>query len=73
MKTGDDRISIGQVNSEKDLGVSSEHINTKIKIANVNLEITTRIFKYLEKEIMNLFKSLVRPHSEYASSVWSSI
>ena len=81
MKTDYERIPIEQVNSEKDLGVIidsslkySKNINSKIRIANRNLWIVFRTFTNLDKEIcMNLFKSLVRPHLKYASSVWSPI
>ena len=66
---------------KKDLGVIidksltfKEHINSKIKLANRNLGLIFRTFAYLEKDIiMNLYKSLVRPHLEYASSVCSPV
>ena len=71
------------MDSEKDLGVIihvdksltfTEHINFKIKIANRNLGLIFRTFTYLDKDIfMNLYKSLVRPHLEYASSEWSTV
>ena len=81
MKKGQDSIPIEKVDSEKDLGVIidkdlkfSEHINSKIKIANRNLGLIFRTFTYLDKEMfLNLFKSVVRPHLEYASTVWSPV
>ena len=73
-------IPIEKVDSEKDLGVIidkdlkfSEHISSKIKTANRNLPppgLIFRTFTYLDKEMfLNLYKSVVRPHLGYASSV----
>ena len=78
---GQELISMEKVDSEKDWGAIidksltfKEHINSKIKIANRNLGLIFRSFTYLDKDIfMNLYKSLVRPHLEYASSVWSPV
>ena len=51
-----------------------EHINNKVSIANRNLGIIFRTFTYLDKEMfLNLYKSLVRPHLEYASPIWSPL
>ena len=79
MEKGQELIPIEKVDAEKDLSVIidksltfTEHINSKIKIANRNLGLIFQTFTYLDKDIfMNLYKSLVRPHLEYASSVWS--
>ena len=39
-----------------------------------NLGLIFRTFTYMDKDIfMHLYKSLVRPHLEYASSVWSPV
>ena len=81
MKKGQDSIPIEKVESEKDLGVIidkdlkfSEHINSKIKTANRNLGLIFRTFTYLDKEMfLNLFKSVVCPILEYASTVWSPV
>ena len=62
---------------KKDLGVImdkalefSEHINTRINKANRNLGIVFRTFTYMHKEMfLNLYKSIVRPHLEYAVMV----
>ena len=52
----------------------SKHISTKIKVANRNLGLIFRTFTNIDKDIfLNLFKSIVRPHIEYASSVWSPV
>ncbi|KAK3107559.1 hypothetical protein FSP39_017306 [Pinctada imbricata] len=66
---------------EKDLGISidsklkfQEHINKQIKKANSKLGIIRRSLSYLDKNIfLTLYKSIVRPHLEYGSSVWSVI
>ena len=81
MKKDQEEIPIEKVVSEKDLGVIvdntltfSKHISSKIKTANRNLGIIFRTFTYLDKDIfMNLFKSLVRTHLEYASPVGSPV
>ena len=78
MKSGVERVSLEQVTSEKDLGVTvdnkllfREHISKKSAIANRNLGIIFKSFTYLDKEMhLCLFKSLVRPHVEYATTVW---
>ena len=50
-----------------------EHINQKVAKANQMMGVIRRSFKYLDKEIFTLlYKSLVRPHLEYANSVWNN-
>ena len=79
MKSGVERVSLEQVTSEKDLGVTvdnkllfKEHITEKSAIANRNLGVIFKSFTYLDKEMfLCLYKSLVRPHVEYATTVWS--
>ena len=45
----------------------SEHISSKINKANRNLGHIFRTFTYMDKEMfLNLYKSIVRPHAEYA-------
>lgn len=64
---------------EKDLGVSIDshltfdsHINNKISKANSILGVICRTFTYRDKDIMlQLYKSLVRPHLEYANQLWA--
>ena len=64
---------------EKDLGVQidsklkfSQHIQTKTNKANRVLGCLKHTFKYMNKDIfLMLYKSLVRPHLEYASCIWS--
>ena len=64
---------------EKDLGVHvdaelsfEEHISAKVKKANQIMGLIRRSFAYLDKKsFVKLFTALVRPHLEYAQSVWS--
>ena len=81
MKKDQEEIPIEKVESEKDLGVIidnkltfTKHINSKIKIANRNLGLIFRTYTYIDQDIfLNLFKSLARPHLEYASTVWCPV
>ena len=71
--------NLSQVQEEKDLGVIVDdkllfrkHISMKISKANSMIFLIKHTFKYLDAEMFNLlYKSLVRPHLEYASTVWS--
>ena len=71
--------TIKRIESEKDLGVFideklnfREHITKKVNIVNRNLGIIFRAFTYMGTEmLLNLYKSMVRPHIEYATQVWS--
>ena len=64
---------------EKDLGVIvdadlsfEDHITAKVKKANQIMGLIRRSFAYLdEKSFVKLYTALVRPHLEYAQSVWS--
>ena len=64
---------------EKDIGVIidqdlsfNKHIAAKINKANFILGIINNTFDYTNKEVMlTLFKSLVRPHIEFANQVWA--
>ena len=79
MQTDTGPIVVEKVTSEKDLGVAfdqklkfTEHINNKVNKANRNVGLIFRTFTFMNKEMfLNLYKSIVRPHLEYASSVWS--
>ena len=82
MKTEDGTYhNLEEVEVEKDLGVEvdnklkfSQHIQSKINKANKVLGCLKHTFKYLNKEIFTLlYKSLVRPHIEYASCIWSPL
>ena len=79
MVSGLSRTEIQRVTSEKDLGVIideklkfREHIVQKVNTANRNLGIIFRTFTHMDKEMfLNLYKSIVRPHLEYATQIWS--
>ena len=70
-----------KVTPEKDLGVImdtswkfTEHINNKVNKANRNVGLIFRTFTYMDTGMfLNLYKSIVRPHLEYATTVWSPI
>lgn len=78
MGSGGNKTEIERVSSEKDLGVTiddklkyREHITQKASIANRNLGIIFRTFTYKDKDMfLDLFKSMVRPHLEYATQIW---
>ena len=79
MQSPDGEVRLEPVESEKDLGIITdsalsfgEHIGSKISITNRNLGLFFKTLTFMDKDMfLNLFKSLVRPHLEYASSVWS--
>lgn len=70
---------IAQVKEEKDIGVLIDaeltfenHISEKVNKANSIFAVLRRTFKYLGIEtFMPLYKTMVRTHLDYASSVWS--
>lgn len=78
MKTADSETPITKVDMEKDLGVIidnslnfTDHINSKVSKANQLLGLIFKTFTYMDKEMfLNLYKSLVRPQLEYATSIW---
>ena len=67
------------VDEELDLGITvdnqlkfSKHVDIKINKANKLLGLIRHTFKYLNADtLITLYKSLVRPHIEYATPVWS--
>ena len=72
-------MDLNQVTSEKDLGITfqdnlqfTKHLAYKVKKANSMLGLIHRSFQYIDNEMLiHLYKALVRPYKEYASSVWS--
>ena len=68
-----------QVQEEKDLGITIDdqlsfrkHISNKVSKANSMIFLMKNTFKYLDTEMFKLlYKSLIRPHLEYGSPVWS--
>ena len=71
--------TLKQVDEEKDLGVTIDsglkfrkHMSEKISKANSIIYLIKHTFKFLDADMFKLlYKSLVRPHLEYASPVWS--
>ena len=67
------------VEFEKDLGVYVDekmsfetHVTKSINMANKMTGIVNRNFRLMGEDVfMNLYKTLIRPHLEYASVVWS--
>ena len=63
---------------EKDVGVTfskdlkfNEHINNVVSKANQITGIVKRSFEYLDNEMfLKLYKSVIRPHLEYANVIW---
>ena len=74
-----EEIMIANSMEEKDLGIIIDNklnfhndINKQVNKANQKLGLINRSFKYMDKDMfLQLFKSLVRPHLEYGSTVWS--
>ena len=81
MPVNGEQTEINQVPEQNDLRVIIDdklkfvpHIQAMVKKANRNLGIIKRTFSYLDKTIfLNLYKSIVRPNLECASTVWSVI
>ena len=79
MRDGAEVIELETVLEEKDLGVVTDqhlrfenHIQQKINTANKMMGMIRRTFQHLSIETFRwLFKAMVRPHIEYAQSVWS--
>ena len=78
IKTSNGREPLPDGEEEKDLGVYfstnlnfDKHINESVRKANMTLGLIKRNFSYIDKDVFNkLYKSLVRPHLEYAQEVW---
>ena len=73
--------NLKNVPEEKDLGVIVDeklnfkaHISSKIAKANSTIYLIKNCFKYLDAPMFKmLYKSLIRPHLEYATPIWSPI
>ena len=67
-----------QTTKEKDVGVTFDtnlkfdtHISTIVKKANQLAGLVRRSFTFLDKfTFLKLYKSIVRPHLEYANVIW---
>lgn len=81
MHPENNELAIQKVTSEKDLGVIvdnkllfREHMSTKVATANKVLGLIFRTFTYMDQDMfVSLYKSLVRPHLEYATPVWTPL
>ena len=70
---------MNNVAAEKDLGVIidnklsfNQHIESKLLKAKQMLGIVRSTFKFIDEDIfLRLYKSIIRPHLEYADIVWS--
>ena len=72
---------IEKTSQEKDLGVVvdkqlkfQQHIYSSVKKANRKLGLIRRSFTHMDKDMfLTLYKSIVRPHLEYGSNIWTTI
>ena len=72
---------IEKTTHEKDLGVIvdkqlkfQQHISSSVKKANRKLGLIRRSFTHMDKDMfLTLYKSIVRPHLEYGSNIWTTI
>ena len=79
MRKNENTIHLNIVPQEKDLGVITDehlmfekHMMEKVGKANMMMGLIRRSFSYLSIQSFRwLYKALVRPHLEYAQSVWS--
>ena len=76
-----DQKTINKAETVKDIGVTFDsslnfeaHMSEKNYKANSMMGIIRRTFEYLDDKCFSMvFKSLVRPHIEYANQVWGSV
>ena len=79
MKVGDDYVDIAECEEEKDLGVTFDpllkfdrHVQNIIAKANQMIGVIKRTFTFLDKDsFLKLYKAFIRPHLEYANTIWS--
>ncbi len=79
--SSEDSVVIARTDKEKDIGVIiddklnfREDISTRVNKANQTMGTIRRTYDHLDEEnFVLLFKGLVRPHVEYAASVWSPV
>ena len=78
MSTKEEPVKVAVTEEEKDLGVTFDyllkfntHINNAIIKANKILGLIKRSFDFIDEDVLiNLYKSLVRPHLEYGNLIW---
>ncbi|PJE77527.1 hypothetical protein CI610_03548 [invertebrate metagenome] len=76
---GEEKFQLENITCEKDIGVMidedlnfKKHIQLSVNKANSIVGLIRRSFVYLDESMFTLlFKALVRPHLEYAASVWN--
>ena len=76
-----DRRELGVLTEEKDLGVKfdpslkfSKHVAMVANKANRMVGIIRRTFDFLDEDMLKiLYKTLVRPHLEYANCIWNPV
>ena len=79
MVSANEVVPLDKPDYKKDLGVLidrgltfEEHINHIVKKANRLTGLMWRSFSYVDKKVfVTLYKSMIRPHLEYAASIWS--
>ena len=79
LESGGQVVQINECTQERDLGVIFDsklsfdaHVQSCISKANKILGIIRRSFSFLNKDtFLMLYKSLVRPHLEYANVIWA--
>ena len=79
MRDGDSTRDLRVIEEEKDLGVLfdssltfSKHIGTIANKATKIVGVIRRSFDYMDEQMFKtLYKSMVRPHLEYANTIWS--
>ena len=78
MRSDGKSFKLEYTKEERDLGVIvdnslsfEQHCDAAINKANRVLGVIRRSFKYIDRDvILTLYKALVRPHLEYANTVW---
>ena len=81
MESDGQQVELEKVKNEKDLGVIidqnlifRDHITSKVNITNRKVEIIFRTFTYIDQEMfLILYKSIIKPHLEYATPVCSPL
>ena len=74
MESDGQHVELEKVKNENKNLTFRDHITSKVNIANRNLDIIFRTFTYIDQEMfLNLYKSIIRHHLEYATPMWSPL
>ena len=74
MESDGQQVELEKVKSENKNLTFRDHITSKVNIANRNVGIIFRTFTYIDQEMfLNLYKSIIRHHLEYATPMWSTL